>query len=83
MQKAAAIVEAYDRAVWENPETRKQLLAAQTSQAQHRQANLRTVRGAKQAASVNVPRKGALPATQPLGTMDDTLRETLAEIKGR
>ena len=75
--------EAYDRAIWENPETRKQLLAAQTSQAQHRQANLRTVRGAKQAASVNVPRKGALPATQPLGTMDDTLRDTLAEIKGR
>lgn len=68
--------EAYDRAVYANPNTRNQLLAEQQAQVEaKRKAELsQKAQEAKKAASVNVPKKGTTAPRRPVGTMDDTIR---------
>ena len=68
--------EAYDRAVYANPNTRTQLLAEQQAQAEaKRKAELsQKAQEAKKAASVNVPKKGSSTPKRPVGTMDETIR---------
>lgn len=80
-----ALKQAYDAAVWANPETRKVLQAQEVVrlEAQRREENLRKVDSARQAAATNVPRRGAVPAQAPVGTMDDTILETYREITSR
>lgn len=74
--------EAYDAAVWANPETRT--LAQQQSavelEAKRREESLRAAAEAKKAASNNVPRRGARPAQPALGSMEDTIRRTGREL---
>ena len=68
--------QAYEQAVWANPETRSVLIAQQQAKASQPEANLRKVEQAKRATAGYVPKRGALPASAPPLSMDDTIRET-------
>lgn len=68
--------QAYEQAVWANPETRAVLIAQQQAKASQPEANLRKVEQAKRASAGNVPKRGSLPASAPPLSMDDTIRET-------
>ena len=82
LSKSQMLQEAYDRAVWANPDTRTVLQRAQQEQleAQRREENLRRTNEAKKAASVNVPRRGAVPASAPKAPMDETIRNAAREL---
>jgi hypothetical protein len=78
---AQVMQNAYERAIWANPEIRALLQAEQVKAAGATPAdNLRRVNGARRAASVNVPRRGSTPAPGKPGTMDETLTETAREL---
>ncbi len=72
--------QAYEQAVWANPETRDVLIKQQQAAAQRPEDTLRKVADAKRANANNLPKRGALPATAPKGSMDDTIRETYREL---
>lgn len=71
-----ALKQAYEAAVWANPETRAVLISQQQAQASQPAETLRKVEQAKRASAVNVPKRGALPATEPPKSLDETIRET-------
>ena len=78
--------EAYEKAVWTNPVTRAKELERQTAErdAKLRQDAQARTAAAKKAASVAIrPQARRASGTAPTGSMDDTLRETLAEISSR
>ena len=78
--------EAYEKAVWANPVTRaKELAKQQTADLAKARENARLAAlPKKHAASVNVKSRDAgRTPTEPLGTMQDTMKQTLAEIKAR
>lgn len=75
---AANLQDAYERAIYANPTTRAQVIAEQ--QAQARAQATQTAQAARNAASVNVRRRPSLPTRQPIGTMDDTIRQTLRRL---
>lgn len=79
-EHAAVLKQAYEEAVWANPETRAVLLSQQQAQAIKPEANLRRVEQAKRASAVNVPKRGSLPATGPARSLEDTIRETAREL---
>lgn len=74
--------EAYDRAIWENPETRATLLRKAEADAKRPEENLRKIADAKKAASVNVTPKGVFATQTPMGTIEDTIRETYRQLNG-
>jgi len=80
------LASAYEQAVWANPTTRakeieKQRVSFDSKKAQEAAEKLASVKKST-AVNVNVrPKSGA--ATLPLGTMDDTMAETLNAIKKR
>lgn len=76
MEHMEALKQAYDAAVWANPETRAVLLSQQQAKANQQGATLQKVEQAKRASATNVPKRGALPATGPVQSLDDTIRET-------
>lgn len=80
-----ALEQAYDAAVWANPETRAELVKQQAAQleAQRREENLRRTAEAKRAARGNVASRGAHPQERPTGKMEDTIAETYREIVSR
>jgi hypothetical protein len=78
---AKDINQAYDMAVWARPDLRANLLAKQ--QEEQRAAQAKIAQKAKATAATNVPRRGTLPAQRPVGTMDETLKATLADIRSR
>lgn len=78
---AKDINQAYEMAIWARPDLRASLLAKQ--QEEQRAAQAKIAQQAKAAAATNVPRRGTLPAQRPIGTMDDTLKATLADIRSR
>lgn len=85
---ATDLNQAYEMAVWARPDLRQSLLAQQLAEKQAEEAKKRAeeaqkAKAAKQASSMNVPRRGTLPAQKPVGTMDDTIREALAQIRSR
>lgn len=73
---ASSLDEAYERAIYANPNVRSRVLAEQQTKAdeQRRAESAQKAQAAKQAAAVNVIRKGSLPAVKPVGSMDDTIR---------
>lgn len=78
--------EAYDKAVWANPVTRAKELERQTAErdAKKRQEATERAAAAKRASSVVIrPQARRASGTAPTGSLDDTLRETLAEINSR
>lgn len=78
LSKVQLLQEAYDRAVWANPDTRA--LVQSELEAKRREENLRKANEAKKAASVNVPRRGHVPSAAPKGSMDDTIRNAAREL---
>jgi hypothetical protein len=78
--------EAYDKAVWANPLTREQQLQARlTSETEKQKENARLQALPKAKAARNNIRslESKRGPSEPLGTMADTLRETLKEIRAR
>jgi len=76
---------AYEKAVWANPVTRaKELARVQTENAKKlREENQRKVEAAKKASSTNVRNRDTRRApTEQIGTMEDTMKQELARIKG-
>lgn len=86
LDKALSLEAAYERAVWGNPVTRAKEIARQDAEKQSklREDAAKQVSSTRRAVAANVqvqPKAGA--ATLPLGTMDDTMAETMAKIKNR
>lgn len=83
---AKDLKEAYDRAVWANPVTRAKEIDRQTAEraaAEKKSAEERAA-AARKATSANVKSKAkAASGTAPLGSIDDTLSATFADIKSR
>lgn len=76
--RADGLQDAYDKAIWANPEARAQLLAEQ--QATERKAKAEKAAAAKKAASTNVAPRGTLPAAPVVGSMEDTIRAKLRSM---
>lgn len=78
--------EAYDKAIWANPVTRAKEQAriqTETEKKLRENARLDALKGRK-AASTNVRTRDTNRApTEPLGSMEDTMKDTLREIKAR
>lgn len=78
--------EAYDLAIWRNPTTRaKEQARLQTEAAEklRKEAAEHAAKAAKATAARVTPTSRAVGDTAPLGTMDDTIAETLKQIQSR
>lgn len=80
--------QAYEMALWASPQHRQELLAQQQADkqaedAKKREAEAALARSARQSASINVQRRGTLPAQKKVGSMEDTIREALAAQRNR
>lgn len=86
IQMGADLGTAYEKAVWANPVTRaKELARIQTESVAKLKPKLAAeAQVARKATSTNVRSRdtGRTP-TEPLGTMEDTMRETLAAMRAR
>lgn len=85
---ATTLQEAYEKAVWLNPVTRAKESARLTTeaQAQKERETKEKAEAATKAAAANVrksARSGSGTAPTGIGTMESTMKETLAEIKSR
>ncbi len=78
--QAKDLADAYEQAIYANPTTRAAVLQQQATA--QREDAAKKAQAAKQAASVNAPRRQAMPVAQPIGTMDDTIRDTLRRLQG-
>lgn len=76
--QATSLQDAYEQAVWANPQTRTALIAQQQQEA--REKAIQAAQAAKQAASVNTRARPSMPVTQPIGSMDDTIRQTFRRL---
>ena len=86
IQQGASLQDAYDKAVWANPVTReKQVQARLQTEAEKAKERARLdALPKKKAAGVNVRERETLrPPTEPLGSMEDTMRATLQALKAR
>ena len=80
------LADAYEKAVWANPVTReKELARIKSDEAAKLKENARLdALKAKTAASSNVrSRESKRTPTEPVGTLEDTIKSTLGEIKSR
>jgi len=75
---AKTLQEAYDTAVWSDPNVRGALLAKQ--QAEERAKATAKATEAKKASSVNIRARGTIPAQAPLGSIEDTIRARAKEL---
>jgi hypothetical protein len=81
-----ALPDAYEKAVWANPVTRaKEIARVQTEEQAKLQAKAKEeAEAARKARSTNVRSADTRKApTEPLGSMEDTMRETLRKIQSR
>lgn len=86
LQAGADLQTAYEKAVWANPITRAKEQARQTAEAEaKRKENARLdALKSRPAAATNVrSRDTNRTPTEPVGTMEDTMKRTLAEIRSR
>lgn len=86
IQTGLSLQDAYEKAVWANPVTREQMVVArQTAELAKQKENARlTALPKAKAARTNVRSLDSRRApTESLGTMEDTLKTTLAELKAR
>jgi len=75
---AKDLQDAYEQAIWRNPTTRQALIAEQ--QTKLKEEATQKAQAAKQAASVNVKTRPAMPTSTPVGSMDDTIRATYRKL---
>lgn len=81
-----SIQDAYDRAVWANPLTRAKEQARLQTEAQEtlKKKSQEEAEAARKAKSVNIRSLDSQrEPTEPTGSMEDTMKETLAKIKRR
>lgn len=78
--RAKDLSDAYEQATWANPTIRAQLIAKQQSEALAKAEAERKAQDARRASSVNIPRRGVVPATPPTGTMEDTIRAAAQKL---
>lgn len=80
-----ALKQAYEAAVWANPETRAELVKAeqQKLEAQRREETLRRTAEAKRAASGAIRPRGAVTQQTAVGSIDQTISDTYREIMSR
>lgn len=86
VKEGLSLKEAYDKAVWANPVVRqKEIARIQTEDAAKlKEKSKNEAEAARKAASTNVRGSETRRApTEPKGTMDDTMRDTLKKIKER
>jgi hypothetical protein len=86
IQTGLPLQEAYEKAVWANPVTRqKEIARVQTEHEAKLKENARLeALPKKKAAGINVrSRESQRAPTDALGSMEDTMKETLAEIRAR
>jgi hypothetical protein len=84
--KGHKLEDAYEKAVWANPVTRqKELARIQTeTDAKRKEKAKQEVLTARRATATNISGRETRKApTEPKGTWDDTMRDTLKEIKER
>lgn len=74
---ASDLKDAYEKAIYANPSVRAKVLAEQqaASAAKAKQEAAEKAQAARSASVVNIRKKGIQPASKPLGSMDDTIRE--------
>lgn len=78
--RATDLNDAYEKAIWANPTVRASLVAKQQAELTAKAEKERKAQEAKRAASVNLPKRGVVPATAPTGTMEDTIRSTAQKL---
>lgn len=78
--QASSLADAYEQAIYANPTTRALVLAQQ--QAEQRAEAAKKATAAKTAASVNTRPRASMPVSQPIGSMEDTIRAKLREMQG-
>jgi hypothetical protein len=78
--QAQSLADAYEQAIYANPVTRTQVLALQ--QAEQRAELAKKATAARTAASVNTRPRASMPVSQPIGSMEDTIRAKLREMQG-
>lgn len=76
---ASSLEDAYEKAVWQNPVTREKQIA-RTREAEQRQA-AEKAEAAKKAAAANVRSTTKTGGAAPIGSMDDTIRDTLRRLR--
>lgn len=81
-----SLQDAYDKAIWANPVTRakEQSRLQQETEKQLREKSAKEAEAARKASSANVRSRDTRKAsTEPLGKMEDTLKDTFREIQNR
>lgn len=75
-----SLSDAYEQAVYANPTTRASMLQQQLNT--QREEATKKAQAAKAAASVNTRTRPSMPVSEPIGSMDDTIRATLRRLQG-
>lgn len=90
MAQQEVMKQAYDAAVWANPETRAVLIAAQQAPQVRAAESQQKLEAARRASAGNLPKRGALPAAGPetvlkFGTAesDESIRQTYRQLNGQ
>lgn len=78
--QAKDLEDAYEQAVYANPTTRALML--QQQEAAKREEATKRAQAAKKAGSVNIRQRASMPATKPIGSMDDTIRDEYRRLTG-
>lgn len=78
--QAKDLSDAYEQAVYANPTTRAAMLQQQMAAQMKEKAE--KAEKARIAASTNVKARPSMPVSEPIGSMDDTIRATLRRIQG-
>jgi hypothetical protein len=78
--RATGLDDAYDKAIWINPEVRASLLAEQEKERASKAAA--EAAAARKAAGANVTRRGTPPVTAKPGTIEDTIRREFRARQG-
>lgn len=78
--RATSLQDAYDKAIWANPDVRAKLQARQAGETQRKQAE--QAAAARKAAGANVVRRGTPPAPHKPGTIEDTIRQEYRKLNG-
>lgn len=81
---AANLQEAYDKAIYMQPDVRQQVISAQQTDIQRKQIEeaKRRADAAKKSASINLTSRPSLPSRAQLGSIDQTLAETYDRMYG-
>ncbi|ABR91435.1 Uncharacterized conserved protein [Janthinobacterium sp. Marseille] len=78
--QAKDLSDAYEQAVYANPTTRASMLQQQVNA--RLEESTKKAQAAKTAASVNTRTRPSMAVSEPIGSMDDTIRATLRRLQG-